>query len=149
MEIATVVISAFGLLFAAAAARAAVQAVELTRDAQHEEQLRRLREALVAIAHTAAELSGHVGGGPFGEAQLELKRARQLGVVLPDGVDEILDRLEAPEAASTARVGETRQDAQRAWLTLSTQDPPPLMPRWYRRAIGTVIAYRARRTPSG
>lgn len=145
MQIATVVISAFGLLFAAIAASKAVEAVRLTRQARHEEQLRRLREALITVEHAAAGLLGTIGGGPFAVARLELKRARSLGVVLPNELEEILARLVAADAASNARLPSTKEDAQRAWLVLSTQGPPPLMPRWYRIGLGRFYAHRARR----
>jgi hypothetical protein len=106
---------------------------------RHEEQLRRLRGALITVEHAAAGLLGTIGGGPFAVAQLELKRARSLGVVLPSELEEILDRLVAADAASNARLPSTKEDAQRAWLVLSTQGPPRLMPRWYRNWAREVL----------
>ena len=142
MQVVTVALSACGLLFAAVAAWGAVTTVQLTRELRREEGLRRMREALVTIEHAADTLRGAIGAGPLPEAQLELKRARSLQMVFPDQIEQLLDRVLEPNAGEGARLVQTRDDAQKTWLLLSTQPPPQKMPRWWIRIAARWIRFR-------
>jgi hypothetical protein len=56
-------------------------------------------------------------------------------VLLPDDVEEMLDRVVANDAGAADRLPGTKRDVQEAWLRLSTQPPPPKMPHIYLRVL--------------
>jgi hypothetical protein len=146
-------VSVLGLLFAffaavaaGIAARAAVKTVSLTIQYRHDEQVRRLAEALVALRRIAEQMPGYADprnrprSQAFDDAQLELERAAAVPMFAAnEAVEDLLsaDAWRAPKAAARC--------ANDAYLALVTQPPPSPMPRWYLRLVTYGPRRRARR----
>lgn len=144
MELATVIISVIGLLFAAVAAWGAVTTVRLTREMQTEANVSRLLEALMDVEHGVASrtaLPEGLGDEILRNAQRELMRA----VVLPWVAPLISDKAsEQIEYVINAQPGdrEAWHAASLARMYLSTRPPPKLMPRWYLWIVDRLYGYR-------
>lgn len=154
---ATTIISAIGLAFAAVAAWGAWMTVRLTLQIQREANLRRVLGAVVSMEH-AAEAIARVSPNWvreelrdwFRQAQADLDLALVLGVSVKGtwgGSDSgelqgLLDKLRTADPLAASETQATIADADRVRLLLTTQPPPKLMPKWWRRLV--LRSYRAR-----
>jgi hypothetical protein len=142
---ATTIVSAVGVAFAAIAAGAALKTVRLTRQIQHEADLRRVLGALISLSDAAGAL--HKLGPDVTRLELQDRfregQALALSVSVEgtwafeaiDELDTLIDRLLAAEP--TRAQLQIINDAERARDLLSSQPPPKLipMPMWWRRAV--------------
>ena len=150
---ATTIIAAIGLIFAAIAAWSAWRTVRLTFQIQHEADLRRLIGALISIKYVAEPpgvLTKLEVQDRYREALAELDRALALAVSVKgtwaaggEELQPLLDNLK--EADPINQRPKIATDAERARLLLSSQPPPKLMPKWWRRLVYRTARARALR----
>jgi hypothetical protein len=130
-----------------------VWTIRLTTRAARDADRRRVLEALVTIRYAAEQLQREASGTPqrtvssarFHDAQQELERARaMLLVVWSPNVDENIERLRNHDGDDDDPA-QAISDATAAHILLTSQPPPPRMPRWYRRAITVPSRQAAKR----
>ena len=160
MEIATVIIAAIGLFFAAVAAVAAWETVQDTRIMRWEANLSRVLEALTAIrraardmdpAHTNPNLSQWELQQRLKDGQQELDRALAFPRVLTDSreANDLLELLRTQDLVGNW----ARTDAYAMGATdlLSKQRPPQKLPGWMIRTMtfipGERRKWRERKAP--
>ena len=169
VELATVIISAIGLFFAAVAAWGAVRTVQLTRRMQIEAGRKRIIEALISVKYAAEALEetpyhwASPGRGRdllvadreqrFRDAQHELHRAWITGPLLRGG-DDILEPLAAlvgafPRADDAVgqqfelnKPGEVREMAEQALNQMTAIEYEDWKPSLSERLMGSLWGLR-------
>ena len=172
MEIIAITVAAIGAFFAAIAALAARETVQLTKEMRWQADVRRVLDALVATRRTAttivrswddprgANLDNSALFQQLDDDQRELDRALAFPWPVTENVEleRLLERLRTAELGSShldlepdvrAWATKLRNDAATAELLLPTRPPFKKMPGLYIRLITFRVRRRAARRERG
>jgi hypothetical protein len=143
VEIVAIVISAIGLFFAARAAAAARETVQLTKEIRQKDDVRRVLQALTGVQRAAHALTLLPPGARssdledrFFDAQTQLAQSMPIDaeLPLPDDARGAFDRLFSVKPYDDP--ARTTRDAAELWNGISWSRQPETTPPWHRLLTG-------------